>query len=130
MRNYRSQLQEKAKAEVRELEARHHEEVMSLVENHVTQVEAMRHAYDVQISEEATRLEEQLQDVRVNADLRVGAEKRNADKELTKLQRAHQQRIEEYKKNSDEQLQKLRKELQASTKALHEQARKSGKKDT
>lgn len=129
LRNYRAQLASNNEAEIREMQAQHAEEVSRIQGTYKEAHELLGHDYDVQISQEAEALDEQLQKVHLSSQSRLEEEKHSADQELTKTKRANQQRIEEYKKESELKLDSLRKQFQASAEYLHEKARKTAKKD-
>jgi hypothetical protein len=129
LRNHRAQLEQRNEMALREIEQSHAEDVRRTIENQAFQMDNLRRAYDVQISEEAEALEERLHRVRLNADERVAAEKKAGEAELEKLKSAHKQRLDEYRKNSEQQLEALRKQLQTSAETLHEKARKTAKRE-
>lgn len=129
MRTYRLQLQGRQEAEVKEIRERHVDEVQRLMDTHRNQLESLHRAYDVQISEEAERLEEQLHRTRLTNEERVNLEKKQGEDELSKLKLANQQRLDAVRKNGDLQIEKLRKELQATTEAIHHQAKKSARRE-
>lgn len=128
LRNYRTQLQRQHDLEVRELERKNADELQRLTEHSTTQLETLRQAYDVRISEEAESLEERLHQVRLNARERIAVEKEQAEEELRKTRTSHQQRLAEYKKNAEAQIDALRKQHQASAEAIHERSVKSAKR--
>ena len=105
MRNYRQQLQQHNDSEIRDLEQKHNEDIARLQDNFTNQVQNLRHAYEIEISEEAENLEEKLQKVRgENEEKKISTEKKAGEDEVVKNRTANQQRIDEYKKNSELQL--------------------------
>lgn len=129
MKNYREQLQRRFDSDIHEMEASHQDDVVRILDHNIQQLDTLRNAYEVRISEEAEALEEKLHQVHSKAEARVDAEKRAGDEELARVKLTSQKRIEEYKKRSDEQVETLQKQLQASTSQLHEQAKKSARKE-
>jgi hypothetical protein len=129
MRNYRDQLLKRFELEIRDMEMRHQDEVVQMANSQAQTIENLRHAYDVRISEEGEALEEKLRQVKINSDERIEAEKRAGEAEFGKIRMGQQKRIEEYKKNADEQMAALQKRYQASTAQLHEQAKKTTRKE-
>jgi hypothetical protein len=129
LRNYRASLQQKSDIENRELQARNVEEVQHLMDTHTVQMDELKRAYDVQISQEAEGLEEKLQKVRISGEDRVNLEKQVQEAELAKVKTSSQLKIEEYKKNSEVQIDKLRKDTQATTDLLHDKAKKATRKE-
>ncbi len=124
LRNLRAQMQNRHDLQMREMEEKNQSSVQRLVENHTTQTEQLRNAFDVTISREAEALEQRLHEVRLHNDERIETEKQTGDQQLFKVKQANQQRIAEYKKNSEAQIESLRKQLQASAETLREQAKK------
>jgi len=129
MKNHRTLVQNRNELELRDLSARHSDEVQQLVETQTSQLDNMRHAYDVQISQEGEVLGEKLADIRLGADERTQDEKKIHEQELTKIQRAHQSRVEEYRKNAEAQIQTIRREHQKNAEALHAQSIKSARRE-
>src|SRR5437773_1724517 len=81
LRNYKDQLQQKNELELREMQARHDEELQRRIENHTAQTDELRRDYDVQISDEAEQLEERLHQTRMSNEERISTEKKSADAE-------------------------------------------------
>lgn len=129
MRNYENQLKNRHEENVRDLRDRHEDDVGRMLGHYAEQKEGLVAAYEVKISEEAERLEDQLSQMRIKHDERVQAEKQNQDVELQNIKTAHQKRVEEYKKNNEIVVDKMRRQLQAQSDHLHAQARKTEKKE-
>jgi len=125
LRNYLNQAERRNDNELQAIQAKFDDELARMNDNHTHQVEKLRGAYDVQISEEAEALEDRLQHVRAQNEERLEGEKQMGEKEFDRLHAANRQRIEDYKKTSESQLDLLRKQLQASAEQLREQSRKS-----
>ncbi len=128
-RNYLAQLHQRGDMEVRELQSAHGEEVQHLLETEKAQMDDLHRDFDVRISQEAEKLDEHLQNIRMQNEERVGEQKRAADQELNQVRATSQQRIDEYKKNADAQLDSLRKQYLAASEAMHERYRKSAHKE-
>ena len=129
MKNYRAQVQNRNEMDMRELQEQHASEIQRSSENHNLQSENLRSAFDVQISEEGERLQDKLDQIRMQNEERVKLEQKAGEEELTHTKTANQKKIEEYKKNSAAQLDALRKQFQATAENLHEQAKRTTKRD-
>lgn len=129
LRNYRNQLEQRHEIAVRDILAHNADEIQKLTDNHTEQLNNLRHAYEVQISEEAEALEEKVHEIRLGNQGRVEMEKKTGDQEVEKMKSANKTKIEEYKKNADLQMETLHKQLQASSDALHEQSKKTAKRE-
>lgn len=127
MKNYRLQMQSHHDAQVREIQDKNSDEVQRLIENHAYQMDNLRNAYNVQISEEAEAMEQKLHDVRLKNEERLKEEKRIADDAVNQSRSASQKRIEEYRKNSEAQLAVARKEQQMAADNLHAQTKKAAR---
>ena len=129
LRNAKTQMQNRHDLEMREIEEKNASETNRLIENHAGQLETLRSAYDVQISEEAEGLAQRLHDVRLIAENKLSSEKKMADEEVTKIKTANQKKIEDYKRTGESKLETLRKELQANAEAVHDMARKGARRE-
>ena len=129
MQNYRSQLEKRNDMALEDLRVRYSEDTRTLSEDHVDRMTQLKKAYDLKISEEAEYLEDQLNSIRASARTRSEEEKRAGEEEINRLKSAHTARVEEYRRNSEEQLDKMRKEAKLQTEHLHEQTRKTAKKE-
>jgi len=125
MRNHRALQEQRHENEIRDLQARQGDELRNVIEEHALRSEKMRQDYDVQISREAEKLEQQLARVREDGESRIEQEKASLELELSRLKNSYQQKTEDYRKNAEEKLDRVRKELQQSTQSLYEQARAS-----
>lgn len=125
IRQHRAQIQKREEMELRDKEARHQDAVQRLTDNQLDQLEKLKNAYEVRISEEAESLEQRLHEIRMSNEERIQAEKQAAEQELTKAKSANKKKIEEYQKNAEAQLDSLRKQYQASGDNLRKQARKT-----
>ena len=125
LRNYKASLQQKSEIDLREMQARQSDETQRITENHQMQMDDLKRAYDVQISQEAEALEEHLHKFREVGHERIENEKHSLDTEFDKVKTASQQKIDEYKKNSEAQLDKLRRETQASSDLIHDRGKKA-----
>src|SRR5438105_2839235 len=90
LRNYRTELNRRNEAEIREMDARHGENVAKLQESELAQLEQLKHAYEIQFSQEAEALEEKLRDLRAENDKRVDGEKKQGENELVKTRSMYQ----------------------------------------
>ena len=129
LRNVKTQMQNRHDLEMREIEEKNATETNRLIENHASQLETLRSAYDVQISEEAEGLAQHLHDIRLANENKLGTEKKSADDEVIKVKTANQKKIEDYKRTGESKLETLRKELQANAEAVHDMARKGSRRE-
>jgi hypothetical protein len=129
MTNYRNLLEQKNDLQIKDIEDRHTQDVERITVSEADQMQNLRQAYNVKFSEEAEALEDKLAEVRNGNLERVAAEKRVGDAEVNKLKDANQQRIEEYKKISEMQIEQLHKNFKTTSDALHEQAKKTAKRE-
>ncbi len=127
LKNYRSRLQYENEVELRNIESQHAQDLARLSTQFGDQMQGLRGAYEVKISQEAEQMDQKLRQFQAAKDQKLSEEKRLADVELSKLKAAHQDQIREFKKVSQNEYETLHKKLQASTHALHELARKSEK---
>lgn len=128
LKNYRDTLERRNDVEVRDIQAKHAQEIQKIIDHQTDQLEKMRAAYNVQISSEAATLDESLHETRIKNAQRVEEEKLAAEQNLAKLRAAHQERIEDYKQSSEAQYLALQKQLRTSAETLHEQSRKTARK--
>ena len=129
LKNYRAVLERKNEIEVQDLNARHTDEMERISENQALQLESLRNAYDVKISSEAEILEDRLHQIRMTNEERIASEKRAGQDELNHIKSSHQARVEEYRKNSEAQIDELHRQLQNTSEVLHEQAKKTAKRE-
>jgi hypothetical protein len=129
LKNYRTLLEQKNELELREIEAKHNDDVQRRMESGTAQIENLRRDFDVRFSQEAENLEERLRQTRSENELKIQQEKRQEEEELSRLKSLHQQRVEEYQKNSATQLDELHKQLQTTSQSLHDQAKKLALKE-
>ncbi len=125
-----AQLANRQESEIKEREAQHADAVERMGEGEAHQLETLRKAYDVQISDQAASLDEKLHQIKMENEAKVNAEKRLGEDEVKRTQAQVHQRVEEYRKNGEAQIEQLKKQFQASTEALHERARKQAQKET
>ena len=128
MRNYRQQLERQNEIDIKDIDAKHVEQMQHLAEDHQIKSQSLKNGFDVRISEEAEALDDELQRVRRSNEERIITEKQAGDDELGRIRTANTDRLNEFKKNSEFQLEKLRRDLQMSAEAMKKQARPGGKK--
>src|SRR4051812_1352519 len=85
LKNYRSQIEQKNDIELRDLEARHAEDLQKVLETSNREAERLRRDYDVKISQEAEMLEEKLHQIRIKNEIQINAEKESGENEVSKL---------------------------------------------
>ena len=130
LQQFRATVERRNDIELKDLEQRHGAELKKLSETHADQMQRLKQAYDVEISEEAERLDAALHQNRMQNQQRMEAEKLNGDHEFNQARAAHHERIEEFRKNSEAQMGNMQKQLQASSTVLHEQSKKTARKQT
>jgi len=128
LRNQRLRIQQSHDQELRDQEQNHGQTIQRLQEQYKDQQDKMRQAFDVSISQEAEQMEERLHKIRLQAETKVEEEKRAHETEVSKLKTVNQSRIDEYKKQGEARIDQIRREQQATQEALHEQVKKSSRK--
>jgi hypothetical protein len=129
MRNYRAQIEKKNEIEVRDISERHLEELQRMNDAHALRVASLRQAYDVQLSEEAESLLKKLEEIHTSNEERVGLEKRTAEEELMRTRNNNQKKLDDLRKKGELQLESLQNQFKASTDAMHEQAKKTARRE-
>lgn len=124
LKNMRTQIENRNRNEVKELQDRLAMETERTITSHTATIQNLRGAYDVQISEEAENLENRLNAVRAANEERVEAEKKAGEAEVAKVKTMTQARVEEYKKIEDEKIAKIKKEVAAQSENLHEKEKR------
>lgn len=129
LNSYKTQMERHHEVEMRELKEKADAEIQKLIEAHTAQKESLETGYAVEISHEAERLDDLLQNQHVSNENRVAEEKKTGDAEFEQVRAASRQKIDEYRKNAQSQMEAIRKELQVSTDSLHERAKQSAKRE-
>ncbi|MEO5969012.1 MAG: hypothetical protein ABIQ95_03725 [Bdellovibrionia bacterium] len=129
LKNYRDRLQYANEVELRNMEIQHSQDLARLSAHFGTEVDNLREAYEVKISQEAEQMDHKLRQIQSDKEQQLSEEKHQADVELNKIKTAHQDQVREFKKVSQGEIETLHKKFQASSSALHEQAKKSGIKE-
>jgi len=129
LKNYENQMKNRHEESVRDLRESHESEITRMLSHYANQKHQMDSDYEVKISEEAERLENVLNNHKIQHEERIQAEKNSEEIELQNLKTAHQKRVEEYKQNNELVVDRMRRQLQATSEHLHAQARKTEKKE-
>jgi hypothetical protein len=129
LQNYKTQLQNRNEAEVRDIQAKHADEVQHMLLQEGEQIQEVKRAYEVQISQEAEELEDRLHNFRLSAEEKIENEKRTGEDELHKVQADYKHRIDEYRRSSEAQLETLRRNLLTASEDMHEKAKRSARSE-
>src|SRR5690349_20260686 len=92
LKNYKAMLERRNESEIRELEARKTESIQKLTDELQNQMNTIKTAYDVKISEEGEALEQRLNHIRANHEERIENEKRAGEEELQKVKNSYQKK--------------------------------------
>lgn len=121
LRAYREGLGIRNDRELREMETQHRERLSAMVENQNKQVDTLKEAYNVQISREAERMAEKLDEVRYENERALAAEKALGDEEVRKARERTQAKIEQIQKNQEAEVERMEQALKEKSDLINKQ---------